>query len=216
MQLPPATVKNYRSLQISHLPIVSPVMRIPIMIRFPDNACSAIQRQPLPQREGFGNFEHSSTGFDLKGRHQQIDCFSCHANTSDPLGVFQDKKRVSENSCISCHKDEHEGKYGTNCVKCHRESSFLSLRSMDFFDHTVTDYPLEGKHMEVNCRQCHKKSYSDPINFTACNNCHTDYHKGEFTENNMTQDCKACHSLEKGFDYSLYTLESSISPPHFP
>ena len=157
--------------------------------------------------EGFGNFEHSATGFDLKGKHQTIDCFSCHAKTTDPLRVFQDKKRIAENSCISCHKDQHEGKFGTNCVQCHRESSFLSLRSMDFFDHTVTDYPLEGKHTEVDCRQCHKKNYSDPINFNACTNCHTDYHKGEFKENGASPDCVSCHSLEKGFDYSLYTLE---------
>ena len=78
---------------------------------------------------------------------------------------------------------------------------------MDFFDHSVTDYPLEGKHVEVDCKQCHKKRFTTPIDFSACTNCHNDYHKGEFKENGVSPDCVQCHSLEKGFDYSLYTLE---------
>lgn len=156
---------------------------------------------------GFGKFDHNPTGFELRGRHQDVDCFSCHAGTSDPLRVFQDQKGVSENKCASCHADVHDGAYGNDCVKCHRETSFLSLREMDFFDHNVTDYPLEGKHIGVDCRKCHKEGFSTPIDFSACTKCHADYHSGEFSENGSTPDCVACHSLEKGFDYSLYTLE---------
>lgn len=156
---------------------------------------------------GLGNFDHGPTGFELRGSHQTVDCFSCHKETMDLLRVFQDQRRTDENSCMSCHSDVHNGEYGNNCVKCHRETSFLSLRDMDFFDHSVTDYPLEGKHMDVDCRECHKQRFSTPIDFSACNNCHSDYHHGEFTANGVTPDCVQCHSLEKGFDYSLYTLE---------
>ncbi len=158
--------------------------------------------------KGKGRFNHTSTGFTLKGKHKKIDCFSCHTKTSDPKLVFQDKVKTNkENNCVACHADEHEGKYGNDCAKCHKESSFLSLKKMDFFDHTVTDYPLEGKHLEVDCKQCHKKRFSTTIDFTACNKCHDDYHQEEFKENGITPDCIECHSLEKGFDYSLYTLE---------
>ena len=158
--------------------------------------------------KGKGRFDHTSTGFTLKGKHKKINCFSCHTKTSNPKLVFQDKvKTKNENNCIACHADEHEGKYGVNCAKCHKESSFLSLKKMDFFDHSVTDYQLEGKHLEVDCKQCHKKRFSTPIDFTACNKCHDDYHKGDFKENSVSPDCVECHSLEKGFDYSLYTLE---------
>ncbi len=158
--------------------------------------------------KGKGRFNHTSTGFTLKGKHKKINCFSCHTKTSNPKLVFQDKvKTKNENNCVACHADEHEGKYGTNCAKCHKESSFLSLKKMDFFDHTVTDYRLEGKHLEVDCKQCHKKRFSTPIDFTACNKCHDDYHMGDFKENSVSPDCVECHSLEKGFDYSLYTLE---------
>ncbi|MGB5556015.1 MAG: hypothetical protein WBM83_15270, partial [Flavobacteriaceae bacterium] len=156
---------------------------------------------------GKGKFDHNTTEFTLRGRHNEIDCFNCHAQSSEPLAVFQDMENFNENSCVSCHEDVHEGKFGTDCVKCHKESSFLSLRSMDFFDHTKTDYPLEGKHVQVDCKECHKKRFTTPIDFSACNNCHSDYHRGEFKEKGVLPDCVECHSLEQGFDYSLYTLE---------
>lgn len=156
---------------------------------------------------GKGKFDHNTTNFTLKGSHNKVDCFSCHAKRSDPTTVFQDKSNISENSCVKCHEDFHKGKYGTDCAKCHTEQSFLSLKSMDFFDHTKTDYPLEGKHQSVDCKQCHVKRFSTPIDFSACNKCHEDYHEGEFAENGRSPDCVTCHSLEEGFDYSLYTLE---------
>jgi hypothetical protein len=156
---------------------------------------------------GRGNFNHNLTGFNLKGSHAKIDCFSCHAKSSNPVAVFQDKKPTKENNCIACHADQHEGKYGNECSKCHNESSFLSLNNMDFFDHTVTDYPLEGKHLEVDCRKCHTERFSTPIDFTSCNKCHTDYHEGEFIKNGFSPDCLECHSLDRGFDYSLFTIE---------
>jgi len=157
--------------------------------------------------KGKGSFDHSSTDFTLKGSHIKIDCFTCHDRTSNPLAVFQDKITTNENNCVKCHKDEHEGKYGNECVKCHGESSFLSLKKMTFFDHTITDYALEGKHLEVDCKQCHEKRFSTPIDFSACNKCHDDYHRSEFAENGVSPDCIECHSLENGFDYSLFTLE---------
>lgn len=156
---------------------------------------------------GKGNFNHNRTSFELKGKHKNVDCFTCHKRNSDPVAVFQDVLNVKESDCISCHKDTHEGKYGLDCARCHNETSFLSLNNMDFFDHTITDYPLEGKHIGVNCAECHKERFSTPIDFSECKNCHEDYHYGEFIKNNNSPDCAECHSLQFGFDFSLYTVE---------
>ncbi len=156
---------------------------------------------------GQGKFNHNTTNFNLKGKHKKADCFSCHKETDNPKLVFQDNINTNENNCIECHDDKHEGKFGLDCAKCHNEKSFLSLNNMDFFDHNVTDYVLEGKHSKVDCNQCHKGRYSEDIDFSACKNCHDDYHRGEFSINNLSPDCVECHSLEQGFDYSLYTLE---------
>ncbi|MBT8180938.1 MAG: hypothetical protein KJO53_05055, partial [Eudoraea sp.] len=156
---------------------------------------------------GKGRFNHNVTGFSLKGQHTSIDCFACHDRSSNPIAVFQDNIDITENNCVACHEDQHEGIYGTDCVKCHQESSFLALKDMDFFDHTITDYPLTGEHIDVDCTKCHVERFSTPIDFTACNNCHSDYHNGEFTDNGISPDCVECHSLDNGFDYSLFTLE---------
>ncbi|WP_127140918.1 cytochrome c family protein [Flagellimonas marinaquae] len=162
--------------------------------------------------KGQGNFAHTVTGFELRGSHGSLDCFACHKDNQDPLRVFQDQPHdIVENDCISCHDDVHEGLYGNDCVQCHRESSFLSLRNMDFFDHGVTDYPLEGQHVGVDCRACHEERFSDPIDFSSCISCHEDYHEGEFTREGVTADCVECHSLEHGFDFTLYTLEQHQS-----
>lgn len=157
---------------------------------------------------GQKTFDHDLTHFTLKGKHQKIDCYSCHKESSNPLLVFQDNLRVTENNCVKCHDDVHEGKFGQDCAKCHRETSFLSIKNIKSFNHNVTDYPLEGKHIEVDCKKCHTRGhYTDPIDFSACNKCHKDYHQGEFAVNNVSPDCVECHSLQEGFDYSLLTLE---------
>lgn len=155
---------------------------------------------------GTGNFNHSLTDFDLNGSHKSIDCFACHANTTNVTAVFQDRSTVAEENCVACHQDPHNDKFGQDCAKCHNEQSFLSLNNMDFFDHSITDYPLEGKHQGLDCRACHTESFSNPIDFSSCTNCHTDYHNGDFTENSVVTDCKECHSLEKGFEFTLFTI----------
>lgn len=158
--------------------------------------------------KGRGKFNHNTTNFTLKGKHQSIDCFACHAKTTNPKLIFQDRIDVDETNCIACHKDKHEGKFGNECAKCHNESGFTSLKTMDFFDHKLTDYPLEGMHEKVDCKKCHEKGkFSEAIDFSACKSCHEDYHLGEFKKNEVILDCKACHSLENGFKYSLFTLE---------
>ncbi len=156
---------------------------------------------------GRRGFNHNTTPFPLNGAHGKIDCFSCHQNSTNPLAVFQDRRGIAATNCVACHEDTHEGKFGQDCAKCHNEASFLTLNNMDFFDHTVTDYPLEGKHLEVDCKQCHTDRFSTPIDFSACSSCHVDYHQGDFIKNNSNPDCKECHSLEKGFEFSLYSLE---------
>ena len=105
---------------------------------------------------GKKKFNHTTTAFELKGKHKQTDCYACHQKSSDPLQVFQDRNGVSENQCATCHEDAHEGKFGNACAKCHQETSFLSLKEMEFFDHSVTDYPLEGMHIDVDCKKCHE------------------------------------------------------------
>ena len=158
-------------------------------------------------------FDHNrNTAFDLKGKHWDLNCYSCHAQISDAVGVFQDKIGIDENSCVSCHQDVHENKFGTDCAQCHQESSFRLLKTMDFFDHSVTDYALEGRHVGVDCKSCHEQDYLEPIDFTACQNCHIDYHEGQFADQEgRSPDCANCHSVFDGFEVTHYTIEQHMS-----
>lgn len=157
--------------------------------------------------KGRGKFNHNTTNFTLKGKHQSIDCFSCHAKTSNPKLVFQDKTGINQTNCVACHEDRHEGKLGNECSKCHKEDSFYSQNSLEFFDHNKTNFPLKGKHETVDCKKCHKERLTKKIEYTNCTSCHEDYHKGEFKKNNVLPDCKECHTTESGFKNSLFTLE---------
>lgn len=156
--------------------------------------------------QGNRRFNHNVTEFDLNGAHKTIDCFACHDKRNSPLTVFQDRNNIAESNCVECHQDPHENKFGQDCNKCHQESSFLALKDMDFFDHTVTNFPLEGMHVGVDCRKCHTESFTTPIDFSECKNCHNDYHEGEFVENGISPDCNECHSLQKGFEFTSFTI----------
>jgi len=77
-------------------------------------------------------FNHSLTGFTLEGKHDDIACKKCHESSS-----FQDFKNKKNISCVTCHKDVHEGKLGNDCKSCHNQTSFL-LKNKKFvgkFDH---------------------------------------------------------------------------------
>jgi hypothetical protein len=175
--------------------------------RFPGTCAACHNEKAFEDNSTLSGFRHGLTGFNLNGKHRDISCFTCHADSGKPTTLFGDLAATPENECVSCHEDQHNGLYGTDCAQCHKESSFLSLKDMDFFDHSVTDYPLEGKHVGIDCKECHTERFSTPIDFSECQNCHEDYHLGQFSENGVTPDCVTCHSLDEGFDYSLYTLE---------
>lgn len=179
----------------------------PHMSNLPGNCKECHTETSFSIFKGQGRFNHNKTEFKLKGKHKTIDCFACHKERSDPKIVFQDNLNINENNCIECHEDIHESKFGNDCAKCHNEKSFVSLNNMDFFDHSLTDYTLEGKHIDVDCKKCHTDRYTQKIDFSACNNCHVDYHQNEFNKDGISPDCIECHSLNEGFEYSLYTLE---------
>jgi len=92
-------------------------------------------------------FDHAQTNFELKGGHSnpKVQCKDCHV----PAKKFREAPSV----CNSCHKkdDMHKGGLGTDCVKCHEEKDWKTIR----FDHGKTDFKLLGKHSEVKCADCH-------------------------------------------------------------
>ena len=159
-------------------------------------------------------FDHRLTGYKLEGKHDGLACEKCHA---EAYMVAAEKslikmKNISKSffamrqDCVACHKDEHNGRLGNNCLKCH---NFEDWKSAKNFDHSKTRYPLTGEHIQVKCEKCHKPDvpggpsrYSD-MKFGACIDCHVDPHKGSF----KPKRCEDCHTtagwkkLLPGFEF---------------
>lgn len=152
-------------------------------------------------------FDHSITSFNLSGAHRSVSCFDCHKSGLEVSSVFQDQTGIAEDNCVSCHEDIHEGKFGVDCAQCHNVNSFLELNAGMEFDHSLTDYPLEGMHQTIECSQCHIESFTQPIDFSYCRNCHDDYHEGQFVEDSgLIEDCSSCHSVAEPFSFTSYGL----------
>lgn len=151
-------------------------------------------------------FDHNKAKFKLTGKHEEVACADCH-KTSVRNGVkFQVFKGVKATNCTNCHKDPHENKFGQNCSQCHNNESFTVVGGIKNFDHNKADFKLEGKHLNVACKLCHKIKLTTPLNFRHCNDCHTDYHNKQFAKNGVSPDCTACHTV-KGFKEFSYTIE---------
>jgi hypothetical protein len=77
-----------------------------------------------PNAWGLWDFDHSQTGFDLVGAHQDVNCHDCHrtAAASDPLSA----------TCSSCHSDDddHDGAFGSDCDRCHNQTNWESVDVM--------------------------------------------------------------------------------------
>ncbi len=156
-------------------------------------------------------FDHNNADFQLKGAHVEVDCKECHKMTVKNGLEYQEFVGLKFNECIDCHKDVHEGKFGTNCLECHNENTFKIAGNILDFDHNLTGYPLEGRHISVECKECHTSGdFTKPMKYGLCRDCHDDYHNGEFAEAGVNPDCKQCHTLEQPFDYTIYGLEEHL------
>jgi hypothetical protein len=157
---------------------------------------------------GKNTFDHSTTKFPLLGKHQKIDCASCHQmeGSTMPETVFQEYKNKDFQQCVTCHEDIHEQRLGANCRQCHTEESFQKILNRKDFKHELTGYPLEGKHITVDCKKCHESKMTDPLEHNRCADCHTDFHEGQFVYETRNPDCKDCHTVQ-GFAGSMFTIE---------
>ncbi len=154
------------------------------------------------------SFDHTLTGYALEGSHQQQECRSCHQPDFISNQDIRSKSNTFlglENACLSCHDDIHQGTLADQCTECH---DLVAFQPASRFHHDDARYPLEGKHVEVACEDCHPvlerngqnfQQFTD-IAFQRCTDCHDDVHDDAFGPH-----CTECHSEEsfhlfKGMD----------------
>ena len=134
-------------------------------------------------------FNHNMTDFGLKGKHQVVECNSCH--------IEKKKYRDASGACESCHKDDNPHKNAkaskevfVKCSTCHDENNWHSIK----YDHNKeTKFKLVGAHSKAPCHSCHiaEKYLETP---KECHSCHKndDVHNGK-----NGKDCSKCHDSRK-------------------
>ncbi|MBK9734500.1 MAG: hypothetical protein IPO92_05830 [Saprospiraceae bacterium] len=157
------------------------------------------------------SFNHTLTGFVLEGKHKTIDCKACHDNRSGTKGNYREFESNKNITCLTCHKDIHESKFGTDCKACHNVQSFSVNKKISDFNHSLTGFVLEGKHEAVDCKKCHTTSkMTDPVKHDFCASCHKDFHEGEFKDI-KNRDCAACHNTDSFKETSFGLEQHAVS-----
>ncbi len=127
-------------------------------------------------------FNHDrDTKFVLRGKHlPPLKCDSCHKGN-----LFKDKVG---SACIDCHRkdDKHKGTLGNDCASCHSERDWKEAVK---FDHQRTKFPLLGKHVKVECKECHKT----PVFKEAPSACYACHKKDDKHAGNLGELCADCH-----------------------
>lgn len=139
------------------------------------------------------NCDNCHTKFDRQS--QRSLCLDCHekvAKDQENEGGFHGKHPLaSKGECATCHV-EHKG----------RSADITSLIP-EIFDHTYTDFPLDGQHSSTACASCHRRDTLFRETSSECSSCHAqdEPHKG-----NLGSDCSSCHTetswLEINFDHN--------------
>jgi hypothetical protein len=156
----------------------------------------------------------------VHGREEKLsgdgDCSSCHG------GWFSNMTE----SCSECHErieqqiESHEGLHGAlsrtqavQCAACHSEHhgpSFALVNKQSFalagsasiesFDHRLVGFDMQGKHLSIDCNECHEHAFDSALDKgelrfggldASCTACHVDVHEGKFV-----LSCTACHGQE--------------------
>jgi hypothetical protein len=130
-------------------------------------------------------FDHGrETGFALLGRHDQLDCSTCHRS-----GNFKDKL---PKDCHGCHQadDAHAARFGGKCQDCHGNEHWQPVD----YDHLVkAKFELVGAHAKLGCHVCHTAPVETQKLKTDCRACHRaqDPHGGS-----LEQGCDDCHGQQ--------------------
>lgn len=137
------------------------------------------------------SFNHSSTNFQLTGKHTTVACADCHKG----------KTTGTDTQCYGCHKTNFDGvkdpnhitsNFSNDCTSCHSTTAWIPST----FNHANTKFPITGAHTRATCVQCHASGYTNTP--TDCYSCHKT--KFDATTNpphlsaQFPHDCETCHT----------------------
>ncbi|HMB69735.1 MAG TPA: hypothetical protein VKU85_10505, partial [bacterium] len=179
---------------------------------------------------------HRDTEYALEGRHAAVACAECHGEglltADDGTRKARFRFRMKSGKCLDCHDAAHGRQLaarsdGGACESCHTVETFRQSRFTPA-DHRKTRFPLEGKHTDVACRDCHGPerpllpaiarneamgSAGVQLKFESlqCAECHRDPHEGRFaagTDRGGEKGCATCH------DFAAFTTTRIDAETH--
>jgi len=143
------------------------------------------------------DFDHTKTKYPLFGKHARVACSACHLKDDF-------KKEIFFATCKDCHTpDPHKGQFDGRprkgeCAECHTVDGWKpSLFGVK--EHDSSQYPLKGKHAQVDCAKCHIPTGKDTlykVKFAACADCHKDAHDNQFAGAPFKNRCEDCHTVQ--------------------
>lgn len=153
-------------------------------------------------------FDHSRTRFPLTGAHVTASCSDCHSS-GQYAGL--------STACSSCHLSEFNNSrnpdhraagFPTDCTLCHTTAAWQPSS----FNHSLTRFPLTGKHTTTPCASCHiAGQYAGTP--TACYSCHRAEFQSTTNPNHTAAQfpttCESCHNTSTW-------LGAQFTHPQFP
>lgn len=146
-------------------------------------------------------------------------CNSCHESFS---------KKEQRRLCLDCHKEaaedvkQRKGLHGRRaadpkleCKTCHSEhkgrGADIVLLVPESFDHTATDFKLEGRHSSTRCASCHQadKKYREAPG--TCIDCHR---KQDAHDGSLGEKCGDCHKTGGWKKDAHYDHDKTKFPLH--
>ena len=165
-----------------------------------------------------GRFDHARSKFPLTLGHARVECVKCHPIAAGPTDRAASLPpnvlyRGVRTTCAGCHKDPHQGRFGSQCETCHSADDWKRIQTANF-DHARTRYPLTGKHQATACVACHPPGKSTKLpGFERCTTCHADTHAGQLALRKGGGECGECHTTN-GFRPSTYTVAQHAQTPY--
>ncbi len=199
--------------------------------QFKDQKCDACHSVKKEWKDYMFDHESEKFSYKLEGRHKEVECEKCHERSEVRYTEFKREKKafvsvfkyLESDECSNCHYDIHKGQFkDQKCDACHSVKQEWENNTFSHESENYRGYKIEGKHVDVECVKCHKRSefsYTEfnrkkkvlagtfkPLQSKKCNDCHKDDHKGVFKEIEMVQSvtCSNCHSVEKEWKDYIY------------
>jgi len=152
-------------------------------------------------------FNHTTTGYELKGAHKTIvQCSDCHKGNVT----------LAPQTCIGCHQTQYDTApshktqgYPTDCTICHTQNNWLE----NIFNHATTSFPLTGVHSTVVCAKCHTAGFKGTP--TTCFSCHASKYNATTNPNHLAAkfptNCESCHTTN-AWTPSTYNHDAQYFP----